>query len=223
MASSSSTTAIRRGAGSTAPTYQPGGGDRIRPWSHPKGRGPLEAADSRAVRLADELGDGLCSHLLHHPAAVDLDGLERGPQLRGDLLVEEPGGHALEDLPLARRQRREPPQDLGSLGALAAARPILLQRQADGLEKLLVLHRLQKKVHGAPLHRLDTAGNVAASREEEDRQVASALEKGPLQLKTVEPRHGDIQDDTPAGFRRETLQELGRRAEGPDLEALRAQ
>src|SRR6266481_1443775 len=55
----------------------------------------------------DQLGEGLDLQLLHHPVAMGLDRAFGRAQYVGDLLVGLAANDKIEDLALARRQRRD--------------------------------------------------------------------------------------------------------------------
>src|SRR6478672_4181987 len=64
--------------------------------------------DAGLLGQSHQVCDRAQTQFLHHPAAVDLDGLLDRPQVAGDLLVELAGDDMCQNLALARRQGRHP-------------------------------------------------------------------------------------------------------------------
>jgi len=64
----------------------------------------------------DEFGHGFGLHFLHDPAAVDLDGLQGGAPLRGDILVHHALGHEMKNFQLPGGQGVHAMFDLCYLG-----------------------------------------------------------------------------------------------------------
>ena len=67
---------------------------------------PAPGVDAGDERHAHELRQAARPHLLHDPGAMDLDRARADPELAGDRLVGAPDQQLLEDLALARGQRR---------------------------------------------------------------------------------------------------------------------
>ncbi len=67
---------------------------------------PLQSASRTSIRLgqAHELGDAADLQLRHHAPAMHLDGFLDRAEIGGDLLVEAPAHHVMENLALARRE-----------------------------------------------------------------------------------------------------------------------
>ena len=54
-------------------------------------------SNARFLSEADKFGHGFCLHLLHDPAAVDLDGLQGSPPLARNILIHQTPGHKMKD------------------------------------------------------------------------------------------------------------------------------
>jgi hypothetical protein len=85
----------------------------------------------------DQLGEGLDLQLLHHPVAMGLDRAFGRAQYVGDLLVGLAANDKIEDLALARRQRRDMSTHDVKLASLAARCLMVSQSPFNCTKKLL--------------------------------------------------------------------------------------
>src|SRR5947209_11684728 len=129
--------------------------------------------DPGPIGDANQFGERYRAHLLHHPAAVDFDRLFHSAEIGGDNLVELSGDDALEDLALARGERRQPPFDGAPLRARLPHGPVLFDRGAACGEQLPVAERLGDEVHGARFHRPHARRKVALAGGDDDRAPAA--------------------------------------------------
>ena len=58
----------------------------------------------RFLSEVNQFGDGLSLHLLHDSAAVNLDRLERGPSLEGNIFTHHSFGDESKNFQFSRRQ-----------------------------------------------------------------------------------------------------------------------
>src|SRR5262249_33814495 len=124
-----------------------------------------------------QLGHRARAHLLHHAAAVDLDRLLRGAELRRDLLVQHPAHDERHHLALARRQRRDVLLDDRALGGLPARGAILDDRALGRVQQIVIVERLREEVDGAALHGARRDRHVAVAADEDDRDRARTLQE----------------------------------------------
>ena len=80
----------------------------------------------------NQLGQALSLHLLHHHAAMGLDGPLGRSQRVADLLVEFAANDQFENLPLARRQRREASANAVQGALLIAPCLLMCERLLNG-------------------------------------------------------------------------------------------
>src|SRR5215472_1923203 len=95
---------------------------------------------------AHEICDRAHAELLHHSAAVHLDGFLDRSEIAGDLLVKAPGDDVAEYFTLARRQGLDLCPNRGHFGMHFAKEGILVDSARDGVEQNLVAHGLGEKV-----------------------------------------------------------------------------
>ena len=57
----------------------------------------LEGSNACFLREVDKFCYGFSLHLMHNPAAVNLDRLEGSPPLKGDLFTQHPLGYKLKN------------------------------------------------------------------------------------------------------------------------------
>src|SRR5437867_10070024 len=152
------------------------------------GLGRLGGLDTDPLGHAHQVRHRLDLHLVHDPATVNLDGLLRGPEVEGDLLVQQAGHNQFEHLPLAARQRIEAALDDEPFGALRAGLASARQRASDGAQQLVLVERLLEKIDGAALHGLHAHRHVAESGDEDGGHGAVGLEERGLKVETAPGR-----------------------------------
>ena len=160
---------------------------------------------------------------MHHVAALRLHGLFRGPELRGDLLVQPAGHDQRHDLALPGGQgvvaiaQRERP------GQFLAALPIALERVLHGVEQRLIVERLGEDVERAGLHRPDGERDVGVRGQEDHREIVAAAGESPLQVQAAQPGHADIEQQATGAFGIDGLEEVLGHGEGLGLQPDRSQ
>jgi hypothetical protein len=122
---------------------------------------------------------------------MDLDGLFSGPELVGDLLVEQPGDYSLHDFEFPRRQRFE--AGPGS-GVIRTGSP-LFQRSGKGsahrVEQVFLVDWFNEKVDGARFHRLGAHRHIAVTGNENNLGLSNG--EGLLEFQAVDSGHLDVE------------------------------
>ena len=90
-------------------------------------------------------------HFFHHPVTVGFDGALGRAQRVADLLVGMTANDKLEDLPLARRQRRKMPADDIEPVPCVARRFMMRDRPLDSTKQLIGRYRLGQNIVGTRL------------------------------------------------------------------------
>ncbi len=187
---------------------------------------PSRAAGSGRGAVAQALGEtaelrrGADAQLGEHLGAVGLDRAFGDPQLAGDLLVEPAGDDELEDLALARGERRE-------AGCAAGAPP--RARRAARRRAPRARRSASKSVsRSTGLVRKSTAPVFIARTLEETSawpvrkitgSVMLALAQGRLQVETGRARHAHVEQHAARAVRRRAHQEVAGRAVAARVEA----
>jgi hypothetical protein len=170
-----------------------------------------------------ELGHRPHGHGLHHIGAMDLDGLDRDPQVIGDLLVEAAVDDELEHLALPARERRETVGDLVDLLVPGLQHGVACKRLAQGVDQHGLVYRLLQKIDRAVLHCPDAGGQIAMCREVHDRQGDAARQQFAVQVRPRHDGHLHVEQHASMLDDGQALQEFGRRTESLDLETGRTQ
>ncbi|MET4036259.1 hypothetical protein ABMB68_007463, partial [Bradyrhizobium sp. RT4a] len=93
----------------------------------------------------NQLGQALSLHLLHHHVAMGLDGALGRSQRVADLLVEFAANDQFENLPLARRQRREASANAVQGALLIAPCLLMCERLLNGAKQFIALYRVVRE------------------------------------------------------------------------------
>src|SRR5207342_2214262 len=120
----------------------------------------------QVARHANQVRERARAHLAHGLSAMDLDGDLAQFEHTSHLLVHLACGDEGHDLALARSQRCKTFSDLVRFPVLVPARAILLDRNADRVQYVLVAKGLGQEVDRAGLHSAYGHGNVAVPRDE---------------------------------------------------------
>ena len=78
-------------------------------------------------------------------------------------------------------------------GAFTPGSRTALDGMVDGIQQILVVHRLLEEIRGPPFHRLDTCRYVAVTCEEDDGHVESRRCHLLMELQTGPAGHVDVQ------------------------------
>src|SRR5205814_6945225 len=97
------------------------------------------------------------------------------------------------------------------------------KRSSDRAQKIGVLNRLGKEIHGSRLHRPDAHGDVAMTGEKDDWEKDALMRKPPLQVETIQTGHGYIEDQATIRAGAESLEKAGRCSESPHFKSVDAQ
>ena len=132
---------------------------------------------------------------------------------RGGLLVHEAGTHQTHNLLLALAE----PLELGAqprrFFVLLTTRPIGVERNPNGIEKVLFTQWLGEELDRAGLHGFHRHRNIAMTGNEDDRGVDLRPRQFGLEIETAQSRQPDIQNQAAQLVAAAALQEFGGRAE----------
>src|SRR5262249_55212693 len=109
---------------------------------------------------------------VHCPAAMHFDRCFRDADVVSNLFAEAAAHHLYHDLALPRAQRSEAVFQARQRLLTLPAYPVARKAELDGVKQILVAERLCEELDGAPLHRLNRHGNIAMSRDEDNRKVS---------------------------------------------------
>jgi hypothetical protein len=117
--------------------------------------------EDKLVCHSDQLGQRSGVHLTHHLAAVLLHRRLAKSDLSRDLLVEAAGHDKRHHLTLTRAQRAEAGQNFGTGTLAVAARMVLLYRQLDRVQQVLMTDGFGQELNRTGLHgMMERAMNV---------------------------------------------------------------
>jgi hypothetical protein len=167
--------------------------------------------DAGDLGYADEVRDGVDTHLFHDATAVDFDRLFRGSEIGGNLFVEEAGNDAFQDFEFARSESVQPRTSGGMFGSSLAHFEGAMEGSLDRAEQLFVFDGLGEEIDGAGFHRRDTHGYVAMAGEKDD--LSGAIGEGLLEFQAAVPRHLHIEDETHGAIVRNALEIVRRGVE----------
>ena len=112
-------------------------------------------------------------------------------------------------VPLARGQRVVTATELGNLVALRSSGAIAIDGTPKGVEEILLAKRLGQELDRAGFHRANRHGNVAVTREKDDRQRCVRVGKLSLEIEPALPREAHVEDEAtrsiPSGRTEERL------------------
>jgi hypothetical protein len=127
---------------------------------------------------------------------MGFDCLFDGADLAGNLFVQFASNNMFEHFALTRCERGQVRPDFGKFGLLLPKRAVFLNGRTNGRKKVCIVDGLGKEITCAVFHRLNALGNVTVTGQENDRQETACFREGPLELKTVNARHGDVEHET---------------------------
>src|SRR6266480_6389816 len=152
---------------------------------------------------------------MHHASTMDLDVLLSRSEVEGDLLVQFSSNHMLHHFPFTRREAGETRCDGGRFALFRSTR----ERCPDCAQKIGVLNRLDKEIHGSRLHRADAHGDVAMAGEKDDWEKDALMCKPSLKMEAIQIGHGHIQNQAAIRFRTVSLEEAGWRRKSMHLKS----
>src|SRR6266480_617785 len=156
---------------------------------------------------------------MHHASTMDLDVLLSRSEVEGDLLVQFSSNHMLHHFPFTRREAGETRCDGGRFALFRSTR----ERCPDCAQKIGVLNRLDKEIHGSRLHRADAHGDVAMAGEKDDWEKDVLMCKPSLKMEAIQIGHGHIQNQAAIRAGAESLEKARRCGESPHFESVGAQ
>src|ERR1700722_9617441 len=155
----------------------------------------LAGMNSESFNHLNQVGQRVCLHLLHRPAAVNLYCVFCGSDLSRDLLVEHACDHHSDDLTLSGAQRVEAFAQHCELRLLLASHPVPSQSRMNGIQEILVVEGLGEKLHGPRLHGSYRHRDVVMRSDENDRNLNIGFGELALQSESADPRQPDIEDE----------------------------
>jgi hypothetical protein len=188
------------------------------------GQRPLRwRLESQVSGRSNQLRQRPDPHFFHDIGAMKFDGLFRGIQPGGDLLVEHACNNVEHYFTLARGER------LIALLQFVESRPVLaagavpLQRRVDGMKEFPLAEWFREKIHRPGFHRAHRSRHVAVAADEDDRNPPTGAGQFHLQVEAVQSRHAKIGHQARWQIAPAAVQKLLRRGEGLNLVSRDAQ
>ncbi len=153
---------------------------------------------------------------------MHLDRAHADPEIVSDQLVRPAGHQAVKDVPLPRREARDPPRSLGDI-AVTIGMSLSPERRLDRPEQSMVAVRFLQEIGRARLHRTNSRLNISLAGHDDNSEVVSHLEKLRLDIKSAHARQADIEQDTTRLERLRCRQKLVRMVESDRLEIRQTQ
>jgi hypothetical protein len=144
-------------------------------------------------RQTNCFGEATDTQSLQHPGAVHLDGSHADAQIQGDDLVPVADGECIENLPLARAERRNPLSRCRGF-AIPSRWPRYSQRLLDRAEEAFIVTRLLNEIDRTRLHCLHGCRYIAVPGHHDDRQTKAQTVEQSLKFEPVYTRHAEIQE-----------------------------
>src|SRR5262245_5314886 len=144
---------------------------------------------------AHEVRQGLCLHLPHDAAAMNLEGVLCDTQLRCSLLVQKAGNRMVEYFHFTGCERLPSRQQAGALDTVRASFQILEKSALNGRDQLVEVDWLDEKIDRSVLHRAHRRRRVTVRCDEDDRG-RSAADQPVLHLQAIDVWQHQIEDQT---------------------------
>src|SRR5579864_2686003 len=145
-------------------------------------RGSFELFDH-----SDQVDKGLCVHLLHGPATLDLHSTFRRAELARNLFIEHARRKHGDDLLLARSQRVEAPLDFRYFFLLFTSGTVSLQCDANSIQQILIAEWLGEEFNRPSFDSANTHWDVTMASEKNDWNMNLSRCKLALEVEPTQP------------------------------------
>jgi hypothetical protein len=133
------------------------------------------------------------------------------PEIAGHLLVHFAGCDVQHHFLFARRKSLKTLSQLRDVILDDSPLSVALDGRHDGIEQVLVVKRLWKKIHGAMLRRMHGHRNVPVPGHHRHRHAAPRLGQSFPKFEAVHIRKSDIEDNAAKPLREFCAEEISRR------------
>lgn len=172
---------------------------------------------------AHQLRQGLGLHALHHPRAVEVDGLHADFQLLGHLAAGIAAHQRQEHVALARGEAVQAFAQPGVEIAVPAPTGVAIEGLLHAVEQQLFVVGFLDEIHRPGLEGAHHDGHVGMAADEDHRQVDAARQQFVLHVQPAHAGHPHVEQDAGMAAALAGVEEVPALGEGPCLETDRFQ